>query len=85
MSNYLFSLEKFLFFKQLFSKKDCDFHTGYESNDFFVKANVVCKQLGFTGGALSTRCCSSFGSVPDKFSYDDVKCNGAEKTLDSWY
>jgi len=52
---------------------------------FCVKANVVCKQLGFAGGALSSRCCSSFGPVPDKFSYDDVKCNGAEKTLDSWY
>jgi len=46
-------------------------------------ANVVCKQLGFPAGALSNRCCSSFGSVPADFSYDNVKCTGNETSLDS--
>ena len=43
----------------------------------------MCRQLGFTHGALSVLCCSKYGQVPSTFSYDEVKCNGTEMTLDS--
>ena len=49
----------------------------------FFKANVVCRQLGFSNGATSAPCCSPYGLVPTTFSYDDVQCAGTEATLDS--
>jgi hypothetical protein len=50
---------------------------------FYLKqANVVCKQLKFTG-ASSFECCSSRGAVATNFAYDDVKCVGTEATLDA--
>ena len=48
----------------------------------FFQANVVCKQLKYSG-AGSIACCSSKGAVPTNFSYDDVKCLGTEATLDA--
>jgi hypothetical protein len=47
------------------------------------QATVVCKQLGFSGGATSVQCCSAYGAVPTTFSYDEVGCTGTETTLDS--
>jgi hypothetical protein len=46
------------------------------------QANVVCKQLKYTG-ATSWTCCSPKGYVPTNFSYDNVKCAGTEATLDA--
>jgi hypothetical protein len=45
-----------------------------------VQANVVCKELGYDGAkmALSN---SHFGSVPRRFAFDDVHCNGNESAL----
>ena len=45
---------------------------------------MVCRQLGFNGGAESANCCSRFGPPPSsrKFSYDDVVCVGAETNLE---
>ena len=48
---------------------------------FHFKAQVVCKQLGFTAGVQPT-VASFFGSVSSQFSYDEVECVGTEKTLD---
>ncbi len=50
---------------------------------FISQANVVCRQLGFTDGAISAPCCSPNGQVPTSFSYDEVRCGGIEATLDS--
>ena len=49
----------------------------------FFQANVVCKQLGFSEGATSVKCCSFYGAVPVTFSYDEVGCVGTETTLDA--
>ncbi len=46
-----------------------------------LQANVVCKQLGYSG-AIAHFSSSSLGSVYAGFSYDDVKCTGTERTLD---
>ena len=42
---------------------------------------VVCKQLGFSNASHYTFS-SYFGNVETPFSYDNVACNGHEKTLD---
>ena len=42
----------------------------------------MCKQLGFSDAAKAT-VESFFGDVGPSFSYDDVACNGNEKTLDN--
>ena len=49
---------------------------------FNFKAQVVCKQLGFTGGVHHYTLGSFFGSVSSQFSYDEVECVGTEKSLD---
>ena len=48
-----------------------------------LQANVVCRQLGFSNGAISSTCCSPYGQVPTSFSYDEVLCAGTEATLNS--
>ena len=51
-------------------------------NIFFPQGNVVCKQLGYHLGAESVTGKSYYGSVPDIFAYDEVRCVGTEETLD---
>ncbi len=41
---------------------------------------MVCRQLGFSG-ADRYLTASSFGSVPNRFSYDEVVCNGNESSV----
>jgi len=43
-------------------------------------ANVVCRQLGYTGARQHTMR-SRFGTIPDDFKMDDVKCTGEETNL----
>ena len=43
---------------------------------------MICKQLNFAS-ASKFECCSSHGQVSTNFSYDNVKCNGTEATLDA--
>jgi hypothetical protein len=47
-----------------------------------MKANVVCRQLGFINGALEALTGSYFGQTSDEFSYDDLYCTGNEDFLD---
>jgi hypothetical protein len=49
---------------------------------FSIQAKVACRQLGYPR-ALRDHNNSFFGSVPDQFSYDDVKCVGREMNLNS--
>lgn len=44
------------------------------------QANVVCKQLGFSG-ALNFTVRSHFGYVPTLFALDNVNCVGNEASL----
>ena len=45
-----------------------------------VNANVVCRQLGFSGALVMTKE-SRFGPVPDVFAMDQVSCEGSEERL----
>ena len=55
-------------------KPVCDDHW-----DFF-NADIVCKELNFTGALIAT-IRSHFGRVPPVFSLDDVSCRGQESSL----
>lgn len=46
-------------------------------------ANVVCRELGFTLGALEVRPGGFYGNLdpPDSFMVDQLKCRGNESTI----
>jgi hypothetical protein len=45
-----------------------------------VQANVVCKELGYDGAEMAFTD-SHFGSVPSRFAFDNVDCNGSESAV----
>ena len=45
------------------------------------EANVVCRQLGFAGGALSATTSAGFGPGSGKILMDNVDCHGNERRL----
>lgn len=55
----------------------CDDSWGIE------EANVICRMMNFTKGALSTQCCGFYNSygVPEKIWLDDVHCVGDEQSI----
>lgn len=55
----------------------CDDSWGIE------EANVICRMLNFTEGALSTQCCGFYNGygVPTKIWLDDVHCVGDEQSI----
>nr|XP_058957417.1 deleted in malignant brain tumors 1 protein-like [Pocillopora verrucosa] len=56
---------------------------GTVCNDFWTikNANVVCRQLGFTGGALSAITSAGFSRASGKIWMDNVDCGGNERRL----
>ena len=48
-----------------------------------IEATIVCQQLGFWSGEARTS--STWGSVPNMFSMDQVQCTGNERTLQDCY
>ena len=56
---------------------------GTVCNDFWTikDANVVCRQLGFTGGALSAITSAGFSRASGKIWMDNVDCGGNERRL----
>nr|XP_058953300.1 deleted in malignant brain tumors 1 protein-like [Pocillopora verrucosa] len=46
-----------------------------------MQANVVCRQLGFAGGALSATTSAGFGPGSGKILMDNVDCHGNERRL----
>ncbi len=42
---------------------------------------MVCRQLGYSKGAIEATDNSLFGTVPNEFSYDLVSCRGDEAEI----
>ena len=55
----------------------CDDFWGIE------EANVICRMLNFTEGALSTQCCGFYNGygIAEKIWLDDVHCDGDEQSI----
>jgi len=46
------------------------------------KASVICQQLGYNGARAATLK-SQFGNLLSTFAFNNVKCNGDEKTIEN--
>ena len=53
----------------------CD--DGWDIND----ANVVCRMLGYLGGAVAAKLSAYFGQGSGRIWLDDVACSGSESSL----
>ena len=55
----------------------CDDSWGIE------EANVICRMLNFTEGALSTQCCGFYNryGIAERIWLDDVHCVGDEQSI----